>query len=64
MKGKIPPQLAQVAPGLPALVRALQRTDMDVVINDIIWGLSFFTQTAQEDSLVCLVNTGGVPRII
>jgi hypothetical protein len=37
---------------------------MDLVINDIIWGLSFFTQTAEEENLCCLVATGGVTKII
>jgi len=64
MKGLKPPHFPHVALGVPALIRAIQRTDMDVVINDIIWGISFFTQTAEEENLRCLVATGGVPRII
>ena len=43
MKGKVAPHHDLVAPAVPALIRALQRTEQDVVINDIVWGLSFFT---------------------
>ena len=64
MKGKRRAPFEQIAPGVPALVRALQRTEQADVINDIIWGLSFFTQEADEPSLRCLIDVGGVPKII
>ena len=57
MKGDPLPALESVAPAVPSLIRALLRTSRDDVINDIIWGLSYFTQTAQLEALQCLLST-------
>lgn len=55
VKGQEEPELAHVAQGIPALVRALERTDQDEVINDIVWGLSYFTQSADPQKLTCFI---------
>ena len=64
MKGQPQPNLEHIAPAVPALIKVLMSTDRDVIINDICWGLSFLTQTASDDSLRVLVNSGAVPRIV
>lgn len=38
------------------------RTELDTVINDITWAMSFFTQEGSLESLQCLINTGAVNR--
>ena len=63
MKGNVPPAFELVAPGVPALVRALIRTQNEQAINDITWGLSFFTQNGTVESLQCLIQAGAVPRL-
>jgi len=54
----------QIAPAIPSLLWALQRTESDEVIKDIAWGLSFFTQRAADETLQCLTESGVVPRLI
>ena len=64
MKGDEPPHFPHVVPGIPALVRALQRTDVDEVINDIVWGLSHFTASAEVDKMRCVIASGAIRRIV
>ena len=44
MKGEISPPFELIAPAVPALIRAMQRTDIDAAVVDIVWGLYYFTQ--------------------
>lgn len=43
MKGDSLPPIELNLPAIPSLVRALQRSTRNDIINDIIWGLSFGT---------------------
>ena len=52
-----------MAPCIPALARALLRTENDVVINDILWGLSYFTQSGSYERLQCVVQAGLLPYL-
>ena len=64
-KGEISQPFELIARAVPALVRAMQRTDIDAAGVDIVWGLYYFTQQASSESLICLVNTvGSVPKLI
>ena len=64
MKGQSLPVLEHIAPAVPALIRVMQKTERDIVINDISWGFSFLTQAATDDVLRLVINCGGVPRLI
>ena len=64
MKGKVAPPLDLILPAVPALIRALQRTEQDVVILDVIWGLSFLTADSNPASLNTIINAGGIPILI
>ena len=55
MKGDQPPNLQLVAPAVPSLVRALLRSTRSDVLNDIVWGLSFFTQQADPQAIQIFV---------
>ena len=43
LKGERQAQIELIAPSIPALARALIRTENDNVVNDIVWGFSYFT---------------------
>ena len=51
MKGDDLPDIELILPGVPSLVRALHRSTREETINDIMWGLSYFTQTADDRAL-------------
>ena len=63
-KGDPPAQLDFLAAGIPALAKALIESEDRTVVNDICWGLSYFTQSGEEEKLACLTQTGVVPRIL
>ena len=49
---------------MPSLIRALQRTQNNVVITDIMWGLSFFTKNGSVESVQSIVQADGVPLLV
>ena len=64
MKGERPPPEQILAPCVPSLIRALQRTQNNVVITDIMWGLSFFTKNGSVESVQSIVQADGVPLLV
>ena len=51
MKGDSPAEFQIIAPVVPSLVRAMIRTGSNEVLKDVAWGLSYFTQDANNLSL-------------
>ena len=64
MKGDELPQYELVAPAIPALVRALQRTELEEVIIDVTWGFSFITRDSNMEALKCMVTSGSIPKLL
>lgn len=64
MKGDELPKYELVAPAIPALVRALQRTELEEVITDVTWGFSFITRESNTEALMCIVTSGCVPKLL
>ena len=64
MKGDELPQYELVAPGIPALIRALQRTELEEVIVDVTWGFSFITRESNQAALNCMVANGSIPKLL
>ena len=55
LKGERQAPIELIAPSIPALARAIMRTENDSVVNDIVWGFSYFTQNGSNDRLACIV---------
>lgn len=53
-----------ISASIPYMARALIRTELDVVCNDICWALSFFTQEGTTESLQCLLYPELVSRLM
>jgi importin subunit alpha-1 len=62
-RGRPAPNFSKVARGIPTLVKVLVENDVEDILIDVCWALSYLTDGG-EDRIPTIISTNVLPRLV